>query len=586
MPESSTNKEAAPCSDDPSCAVPCVSSDHGQHVLETLNVSQLQGTLPDVVLRAGDCDFPCHRAALSAGSTYFQALFAGGGPQEDVVPLPQVSPGVLGLLLDHLYGAGVSLLEENTAALLALSDLLGVIPLREACANFLEGRLGPENCLAFLRLAQTFSLPSLAEGSRRVLRQAFSDVSLQPEFLKLELPQVAELLADERLAVAREEAVFEAAMRWVRHDPPARQGQLSCLLEQVRLPLLAPAYFLEKVEADEMVRASRECHPLLLEARQCFILGREGSSWRATPRRFMDLAEVIVVVGGCDRTGLLTLPFAGVYHPWSRQWKTLPSMPGCTKSEFAMCAMKNDIYISGGHIHSRDLWMFRSQLQTWVRAASLNEGRWRHKMAVLQGRLYAVGGFDGVRRLGSVECYDPFSNAWAPMAPLLEAVSSAAVVTCCNKLYVIGGAVDDGANTDKVQCFDPREDKWSLLSPAPFTQRCIEAVALDSTIYVVGGLLNKIFSYDPCRDLWAEAASLPGPLESCGVTICGRRIYVLGGRDSRGEGTDKTFTFDPLSGRLENQQPLQRCTSAHGCVTILQHLGQGQTYPKGQDRPS
>ncbi|XP_044521925.1 kelch-like protein 35 [Gracilinanus agilis] len=586
MPESPPNKEAEPRSDRPSPAEPYVSSDHAQHVLQTLRVYQLSGTLTDVVLRAGDRDFPCHRAALSAGSTYFRALFAGGGPQEDVVPLPQASPGVLGLLLDHLYGAGVSLLEEDAAALLALSDLLGVIPLREACANFLEGRLGPENCLAFLSLAQTFSLPSLAEESHRVVCQAFSEVSFQPEFLELELAQVAELLADDSLVVAREETVFEAAMRWVRHDPLARHRQLPCLLEQVRLPLLAPAYFLEKVEANEMIRANRECHPLLLEARQCFILGREGSSWRATPRRFMDLTEVIMVVGGCDRTGLLTLPFAGAYHPWSRQWKSLPSVPGCTKSEFAMCTMKNDVYLSGGHIHSRDLWMFRSQLQTWVRAASLHEGRWRHKMAVVQGRLYAVGGFDGVRRLGSVECYDPFSNTWAPVAPLLEAVSSAAVVPCSNKLYVIGGAVDDSSNTDKVQCFDPGEDKWSLLSPAPFNQRCIEAVALDDIIYVVGGLLSKIFSYNPARDLWAEAASLPGPLESCGVTICSRRIYVLGGRDSRGESTDKTFAFDPFSGRLEDQQPLQRCTSAHGCVTILQHLGQGQTDPKGQDRPS
>ncbi|XP_074160193.1 kelch-like protein 35 [Sminthopsis crassicaudata] len=586
MPESPSGEEAESHLDHPSQAELCVSSDSTQQVLQRPSVHQLRGTLTDVLLRAGDCDFPCHRAALSAGSTYFQALFSGGAPQEDVVLLPQVSPGVLGLLLDHLYGAGVSLLEEDAAALLALSDLLGVIPLRETCANFLEGQLGPQNCLAFLRLAQTFSLPSLAEGSLRVVRQAFPQVSSQPEFLELELAQVAELLADESLGVAREEAVFEAAMRWVRHDPPARRGHLPGLLKKVRLPLLAPAYFLEKVEADEMVRASRECYPLLLEARQCFILGREGSSWKATPRRFMDLAEVIVVVGGCDRTGLLTLPFADAYHPWSRQWKTLPSVPGCTKSEFAMCAMRNDVYLSGGHIHSRDLWMFRSQLQTWVRAASLNEGRWRHKMAVMQGRLYAVGGFDGVHRLRSVECYDPFFNTWTPVHPLLEAVSSAAVVPCCNKLYVIGGAMDDGSNTDKVQCYDPGKDKWRLLSPAPFTQRCIEAVALDDTIYVVGGLLNKIFSYDPCRDLWKEAASLPGPLESCGVTVCGRKIYILGGRDERGEGTDKTFAFDPLSGCLENQQPLQRCTSAHGCVTILQHLGQRQNNPKGQSRAS
>ena len=86
--------------------------------------------------------------------------------------------------------------------------------------------------------------------------------------------------------MAHEEAVFEAAMRWVRHDAPARRGQLRRLLEHVRLPLLAPAYFLEKVEADELLQACSECRPLLLEARACFILGRESGALRARPRRY------------------------------------------------------------------------------------------------------------------------------------------------------------------------------------------------------------------------------------------------------------------------------------------------------------
>ena len=75
-------------------------------------------------------------------------------------------------------------------------------------------------------------------------------------------------------------------MRWVRHDAPARRGQLRRLLEHVRLPLLAPAYFLEKVEADELLQACSECRPLLLEARACFILGRESGALRARPRRY------------------------------------------------------------------------------------------------------------------------------------------------------------------------------------------------------------------------------------------------------------------------------------------------------------
>lgn len=65
-------------------------------------------------------------------------------------------------------------------------------------------------------------------------------------------------------------------------------------------------------------------------------------------------------------------------------------------------------------------------------------------------QLFAVGGFDGLRRLRSVERYDPFSNTWAAAAPLPEAVSSAAVVSCAGSIYVIGGAGQDGVSTNKV----------------------------------------------------------------------------------------------------------------------------------------
>lgn len=61
----------------------------------------------------------------------------------------------------------------------------------------------------------------------------------------------------------------------------------------------------------------------------------------------MDLAEVIVVIGGCDRKGLLKLPFADAYHPESLRWTPLPSLPGYARSEFASCALRNDVYISG-----------------------------------------------------------------------------------------------------------------------------------------------------------------------------------------------------------------------------------------------
>ncbi|XP_017388499.1 kelch-like protein 35 [Cebus imitator] len=569
---------------EPGCEPPCAGQCHAQRVLQTLNAYRRSGTLTDVVLRAGGRDFPCHRAALSAGSAYFRSLFAAGRPERvpAVVPVVPDAPGsgpagtaaALAVVLDYVYGAGARLrAEDEAAAVLALAERLGVAGLREACVRFLEGRLRAANSLALRRVAAAFSLAPLAERCGRVLRQAFAEVARHADFLELAPDEVAALLADPALGVAREEAVFEAAMRWVRHDAPARRGQLRRLLEHVRLPLLAPAYFLEKVEADELLQACGECRPLLLEARTCFILGREAGALRARPRRFMDLAEVIVVIGGCDRKGLLKLPFADAYHPESQRWTPLPSLPGYTRSEFAACALRNDVYVSGGHINSHDVWMFSSHLHTWIKVASLHKGRWRHKMAVVQGQLFAVGGFDGLRRLRSVERYDPFSNTWAAAAPLPEAVSSAAVASCAGQLFVIGGAGQDGVNTDKVQCFDPKEDQWSLRSPAPFSQRCLEAVSLDDTIYVLGGLMSKIFTYHPGADVWGEAAVLPSPVESCGVTVCDGKVHILGGRDDRGESTNKVFTFDPSSGQVEAQPSLQRCTSSHGCVTIVQNLG-------------
>ncbi|XP_036282126.1 kelch-like protein 35 [Pipistrellus kuhlii] len=542
---------------------PCPGSCQAQRVLQTLQASLRSRTITDTVPRAGGHGFPCQRAAFGAGSARLSGLAAAGRPERGQAVVPEMS-GAGRTRTDPLISSGVQLREEEEEEEeKELAERLGAEDLREACARFLRGRLRARS--PALRPVAASSPPSLALD--------FAEAARHAGFLELAPGEVAALLADPALGVAREEAVFEAALRWVRHDAPARRAHLRRLLEHVRLPLLPPAYFLQKVEADELLRASRECRPLLLEARACFILGREAGGLRTRPRRFMDLAEMIVVIGGCGRKGLTRLPFTDAYHPESQRWTPLPSLPGYMRSEFAACTLRNDIYVSGGHINSHDVWMFSSHLHTWIKVASLHEGRWRHKMVALLGQLFAVGGFDGLQRLRSVERYDPFSNTWESAEPLPEAVSSAAVVPCAGRLYVIGGARQDNISTDKVQCFDPKEDRWSLRSPAPFSQRCLEAVSLEDTIYVVGGLMSKIFAYHPGTDVWGEAAALPSPVESCGVAVCDGKVHITGGRDDHGESTDRVFTFDPSSGQVEARPPLQRCTSSHGCVTIVQSLG-------------
>lgn len=450
-----------------------------------------------------------------------------------------------------------------------MSDFLDISSLRNLCVKFLECQLDPLNCVGIKKIADTLSIPSLADKTKKMMLERFTEVSMQEEFLDISKEELIEYLSSDDLVVPKEEVVIEAVLRWVKKNKTTEEKIPKDLLEHVRLPMLDPAYFLEKVKMDKIIQDSPECFPLFYEAQMYHILGDTHNSIRMRPRRFMDLSEMIVVIGGCDKKGDLKLPYIDSYDPKTGQWAGLSGLPGYIRSEMATCALKNNIYISGGHIDSRHVWMLNVNVNSWVKVASLNTGRWRHGMVALKGQIYAVGGFDGQSRLTTMERYSSFTNAWTTATPMLEAVSSAGVVTCMNKLYVIGGAVDDHQSTDKVQCYDPMDDKWTYKSPAPFQKDCISAVELDGTIYVVGGLMSTIFKYQPESDVWSEVAALPGVLESCGVTVCGGKINIMGGRDENGEGTVKTFVYDPRTNMVSEGQPLLRGISHHGCVTVL-----------------
>mmetsp|Transcript_7159 Transcript_7159/g.21591 ORF Transcript_7159/g.21591 Transcript_7159/m.21591 type:complete len:90 (+) Transcript_7159:102-371(+) len=63
------------------------------------------------------------------------------------------------------------------------------------------------------------------------------------------------------------------------------------------------------------------------------------------------------------------------------------------------------------------------ETKAWEAAPPMAEARIYHAMAVLEGKLYAVGGDNDVAinvgaSLSSVERYDPAQNAWETVAPM------------------------------------------------------------------------------------------------------------------------------------------------------------------------
>jgi hypothetical protein len=61
----------------------------------------------------------------------------------------------------------------------------------------------------------------------------------------------------------------------------------------------------------------------------------------------------------------------------------------------------------------------------WWLVASMGSARLGVGVCEVNRLLYAVGGFDGVRRLASAECYHPENNCWTPLPPMAVARSGA-----------------------------------------------------------------------------------------------------------------------------------------------------------------
>ena len=92
-------------------------------------------------------------------------------------------------------------------------------------------------------------------------------------------------------------------------------------------------------------------------------------------------------------------------------------------------------------------------------------------VAVLDGKMYAVGGNGGTYCLSSVDCFDPSTGQWSMMpAAMNMARSDMGVAVLDGKMYAVGGH-DGVACLSSMECFDPSTGQWSMMPVAMSTAR-------------------------------------------------------------------------------------------------------------------
>ncbi|XP_041858727.1 kelch-like protein 6 [Melanotaenia boesemani] len=546
-----------------------------QRGMESLRVNR---ELTDVTLCVQGHDFPCHRAVLAAASQYFRAMFCSGLKEshEECVEIKGLDSGTMSSLLDYTYTSRALLTHTNVQRILEAASQFQFLRVVDACADFLSKSMHLESCIGILNLADNHALPALRSRAQDYITSQFSQVVQLQDFLELPAESLEAILQKDDLDVKFEECVFEALMRWVRARQEERHPLLARLLSHVRLPLLEPAYFVEKVESDELIRRCSEAFPLLQETRTYHLSGREVVSERTKPRLQQFLSEVFLIIGGCtkDERFISTVTCLDPLRRSRLEVARLPmtELEDETQNrkwvEFACITFQNEVYISGGKETQHDVWKYNGALDKWIQIEPLSTGRWRHKMAVHGGKVYVLGGFDGVQRLASVEAYDPFHNRWTQVTPLAIGVSSFAGASFDKWIYVIGGGPNGKLATDKVQCWQPGTDSWELRAPIPIETKCTNAVTFKNCIYVVGGAMHAMYCYSPLSDSWSLVTRL-GERASCAIAACNNKLFITGGRDNKNQVISTVMCWDVDRGVLTEECVLPMGVSHHGSVTLM-----------------
>ncbi len=278
------------------------------------------------------------------------------------------------------------------------------------------------------------------------------------------------------------------------------------------------------------------------------------------------LADKIYVVGGFAKPSLGNVmqtaitPALEVYDPAMDRWTSKAPMP-VGLHHVGLGATGGRLYVVGGYRRSglsgwqpvATVYAYDPARDTWAERAPMPTARGALSATVHDGKLYAIGGYDGKTNNAAVEVYDPVRNLWASRAPLPTARDHLASATASGKVYAIGGRLngDYRRNLSVVEVYDPVTDRWARVADLPTARSGITASELGGKIYVFGGesgegTFRENEAYDPGRDTWQALAPMPMGRHGLGSAVVRGRIYVLsGGPTPGGSFSDLNEVFIP-----------------------------------------
>ena len=232
-------------------------------------------TFSDVVVVAGDREFPCHRAILAASSEYFKVALTTDirEARGRRITLHDVSEEVFSTLLDYVYGGKYVLTEENLFDVWKAADMLQITVINDQCMGlfkeFCSTKMSVNNCVDYFCKVRLFNQQAQSIVLDFIYKN-FTTLGIRLKAGLLTMEELKSLISHKNLEVWCEDQTIEFVLNWAEENK-----------DSIR-PKPSTKY------SSECVSSTSQCGPTLADVLEC--------------------TRYLLISGGCLRGTLTTNP--------------------------------------------------------------------------------------------------------------------------------------------------------------------------------------------------------------------------------------------------------------------------------------
>jgi hypothetical protein len=251
-----------------------------------------------------------------------------------------------------------------------------------------------------------------------------------------------------------------------------------------------------------------------------------------------------------------------------RRWEPLAPLPA-PRQECGVAVFEGRVVVVGGYEDDAfvdEVWAWEPARDAWTALPPLPRAVHHPNVAVLGDGLHVAGALvEGFAELSDHWVLAPGADAWTDATPLPEAtaVGAAGAAVLDGRLHLVGG-LHGTATAPFHQVFDPAAGGWERLPDAPTARDHFALAAVGGALVAAAGRADGIDAFTPGTDVWDGAwrAGAPIPTPRGGVMAAvddEGRLHVVGGEGNALD-PDGVFgaheVYDPAADAWSTEPPM------------------------------